>query len=116
MALSDANFSAIRRVLIASCIVAGLNQLSQNQASYFDETPKQPDRCGGEACIRDLRIPVWAVINYQRLGAADAEILQAYPSLRRSDLAAAYDYADAHADEIEAAIRRNEEEEEGIEE
>jgi uncharacterized protein (DUF433 family) len=76
---------------------------------------KKPDRCGGEACIRDLRIPVWAVINYQRLGAADAEILQAYPSLRSSDLAAAYDYADAHPDEIEAAIRRNEEEEEGVE-
>jgi hypothetical protein len=34
--------------------------------------------------------------------------------LRPSDLAAAYDYADAHRDEIEAAIRRNEKEE-GIE-
>ena len=29
---------------------------------------KRPDRCGGDACIRDLRIPVWAVVNYQRLG------------------------------------------------
>ena len=76
---------------------------------------KRPDRCGGDACIRDLRIPVWAVVNYHRLGAADAEILQAYPSLRSSDLAAAYDYADTHRDEIEAAIRRNEEGEEGVE-
>ncbi len=70
---------------------------------------KRPDRCGGDACIRDLRIPVWAVVNYQRSGATDAEILQAYPSLRPSDLAAAYAYADAHRSEIEMAIRRNEE-------
>jgi uncharacterized protein (DUF433 family) len=50
------------------------------------------------------------------LGAADAEILQAYPSLRPSDLTAAWDYADLHRDEIKAAIRRNEEEDEqGVE-
>ena len=71
---------------------------------------KRLDRCGGDACIRDLRIPVWAVVNYHRLGAADAEILQAYPSLRASDLSAAYDYANAHGEEIEEAIRRNERE------
>ncbi len=76
---------------------------------------RRPDRCGGDACIRDLRIPFWAVVNYRRLGAADAEILQAYPSLRPSDLRAAFVYADAHRDEIEAAIRRNEEEDEGVE-
>jgi uncharacterized protein (DUF433 family) len=80
-----------------------------------DLISKRPDRCGGDACIRDLRIPVWAVVNYRRLGATDVEVLQAYPSLRPSDLTAALDYADAHPDEIEAAIRRNEEEEEGIE-
>ncbi len=76
---------------------------------------RRAERCGGDACIRDLRIPVWAVVNYRRLGAADPEILQAYPSLRPSDLTAAFDYADAHRDEIEAAIRRNEEEEECVE-
>ena len=76
---------------------------------------KRPDRCGGDACIRDLRIPVWAVVNYRRLGAADPEILKAYPSLRPSDLKAAFDYADSHRDEIDAAIRESEEEEEGVE-
>jgi uncharacterized protein (DUF433 family) len=80
-----------------------------------DLISKRLDRCGGDACIRDLRIPVWAVVNYQRLGATDAEILQAYPSRRPSDLAVAYDYAHAHRPEIEAAIRRNEEEEACVE-
>jgi uncharacterized protein (DUF433 family) len=76
---------------------------------------KRAERCGGDACIRDLRIPVWAVVNYRRLGATDAEILQAYPSLQPSDLMAAFAYAAAHGDEIDAAIRRNEEEDEGVE-
>jgi uncharacterized protein (DUF433 family) len=75
---------------------------------------KQADRCGGEACIRDLRVPVWAVVNYRRLGATDAEILRAYPSLQPSDLRAAFEYASAHVDEIEVAIRRNQGEEEGV--
>jgi len=76
---------------------------------------KREDRCGGDACIRDLRIPVWAVVNYRRLGASDSEILRAYPSLQPADLTAAFEYADAHADEIEAAIRRNEQGEAGVE-
>ncbi|MGQ0634136.1 MAG: hypothetical protein ACT4QC_05985, partial [Planctomycetaceae bacterium] len=40
IAASDLNFSAIRCLLIASCMAAGLEQQSKNQASYSDETPK----------------------------------------------------------------------------
>src|SRR5438067_12365991 len=75
---------------------------------------KKPDRCGGDACIRETRIPVWALVNYRRLGAADAEILHAYPSLSPADLEAAWAYAAAHAEEIDRAIRENEEGEEGF--
>jgi uncharacterized protein (DUF433 family) len=73
---------------------------------------KSKDRCGGDACVRDLRIPVWALVNYRRLGAPDAEILRAYPSLLPADLDAAWEYAAAHPDEIDKAIRLNEEGEE----
>jgi uncharacterized protein (DUF433 family) len=69
---------------------------------------KQPGRCGGRACIRDIRLPVWTLVNYRRLGASDPEILQAYPSLTHADLAAAWDYAAAHAEEIDNDIRENE--------
>jgi uncharacterized protein (DUF433 family) len=72
------------------------------------------DRCGGDACVRDLRIPVWALANYRRLGASDAEILRAYPSLQRADLEAAWEYAAAHLEEIDEAIRRNEAGDEGF--
>jgi uncharacterized protein (DUF433 family) len=75
---------------------------------------KKHDRCGGDACIRETRIPVWVLANYHRLGASDADILQAYPSLIAADLEAAWEYAAAHAAEIDSDIRENEEGEEGF--
>jgi uncharacterized protein (DUF433 family) len=72
------------------------------------------DRCGGDACLRDTRIPVWVVANYRSLGASDAEILASYPGLTNADLDMAWDYAANHADEIERAIRENEAGEEGF--
>jgi uncharacterized protein (DUF433 family) len=75
---------------------------------------KMPDRCGGDACVRDTRIPVWVLVNYRRLGTSDADILRAYPSLSPPDLQAAWDYAGANHDEIDRAIRENEEGDEGL--
>ena len=75
---------------------------------------KKPDRCGGDACIRETRIPVWVLVNYRRLGASDADILGAYPGLTPSDLEAARDYAAANREEIDRAIRENEEGEAGF--
>jgi uncharacterized protein (DUF433 family) len=69
----------------------------------------QPDRCGGDACVRDTRIPVWVLVGYRRLGASDADLLRAYPSLTAADLEAAFQYAASHADEIDRAIQENEE-------
>jgi uncharacterized protein (DUF433 family) len=64
---------------------------------------------GGEACIVRTRIPVWALENYRRLGWNEATILENYPSLRAADLVNAWGYIDAHKEEIDAAIRKNEE-------
>ena len=75
---------------------------------------KNPNRCGGDACIRETRIPVWAVVNFRRLGASDAQILTAYPSLTQSDLDAAWEYAAANREEIDQAIRENEEGDAGL--
>ncbi len=76
--------------------------------------PKKPDRCGGDACIRETRIPVRVLINYRRLGASAAAVLRAYPSLTPSDLDAAWEYAAANPEEIDQAIRENEEGEAGF--
>ena len=65
--------------------------------------------CGGDACIRSTRIPVWLIVSYRQQGTSDAKILAAYPSLTAIDLANAWTYTEAHPEEIEIAIRRNEE-------
>jgi hypothetical protein len=44
-------------------------------------------------------------VNSRRLGAADADILRAYPVLTATDLEAAWEYAAAHPQEIDRAIR-----------
>ena len=70
---------------------------------------KKPDRCGGDACIRETRIPIWVLVNYRRLGASDADVLRAYPGLTPADLEAAWEYAAASLAEIDSDIRENEE-------
>jgi uncharacterized protein (DUF433 family) len=75
---------------------------------------KKPDRCGGDACVRDTRITVWGLVDYRRLGMSDAEILRAVQGLTPADLGAAWEYAAANAEEIDRAIRENEEGEEGF--
>jgi uncharacterized protein (DUF433 family) len=78
-----------------------------------DRITKTPGVCGGAACIRGHRIPVWVLVGYRLLNKTDAELLRAYPSLTPADLQAAWEYAAAHPDEIERAIRENEDGEEG---
>lgn len=64
--------------------------------------------CGGETCIVRSRIPVWLLEQARRLGTSEAELLQAYPTLRAQDLANAWNYVRAHSEEIEAQIREKE--------
>src|SRR2546425_13083057 len=75
---------------------------------------KTPGVCGGDACIRGHRIPVWVLVGYRRLGKSDADLLRDYPSLTPTDLAAAWEYAAANHEEIDRAIRENEQGDEGL--
>jgi uncharacterized protein (DUF433 family) len=68
-----------------------------------------PGVCGGRACIRGHRIPVWTLVNFRRLGGSDANLLQSYPTLTAADLEAAWEYAAANSEEINSAMRENEE-------
>ncbi len=54
------------------------------------------------------RIPVWALVQYRRLGWSDAQILENFPTLRQADLAQAWAYAAAYPTEIERALREQE--------
>jgi uncharacterized protein (DUF433 family) len=69
-----------------------------------------PGICGGDACIRDTRIPVWSVIHARQLGASAGELLNYFVTpLTSADVQAALDYYEAHREEIDTEIRLNEE-------
>ena len=74
-----------------------------------DRITKTPGVCGGNACIRGTRITVWGLVVRRKLGLADAAIMERVQGLTQTDLEAAWQYAAAHSEEIEEAIRRNEE-------
>ncbi len=70
---------------------------------------KTPDVCGGDACIRNTRITVWGLVQRRKLGLSDEEILHRVRGLAAADLAIAWNYHEGHREEIEQAIRENEE-------
>ena len=70
---------------------------------------KTPDVCGGAACMIRTRIPVWVLEQMRRIGVPEAEILQSFPALKTVDLVQAWSYANQHREEIDEAIRLNEE-------
>ena len=66
-----------------------------------------PNICGGSARIKDTRIPVWGLALARKQGFTDSEILEMYPHLQLSDLAAAWEYQASHVEEINAEIESN---------
>jgi uncharacterized protein (DUF433 family) len=68
---------------------------------------KTPGVLGGEACVRGARVAVWMLVESKRLERTDAELLADHPGLTQDDLTAAWAYAAAHPEEIDAAIRAN---------
>ena len=78
-------------------------------ASLTDRWPgvqKKSGVMGGDACVRQTRIPVWLLVSLRYQGATEAYLLEDYPDLTATDLANAWLYAETHADEIDAAIQR----------
>ena len=62
--------------------------------------------CGGQARIRNTRIPVWTIISLQHQGADDSELLENYPSLTPFDLVAVRNYYSVHQQEIDGIIAK----------
>src|SRR5258708_29230706 len=65
--------------------------------------------CGGQACVRHTRIAVWMLVEARQLGISDSVLRERYsPPLTQKDLDAAWDYDHHHQEEIDTAIRKNE--------
>ena len=70
---------------------------------------KTPGKCGGRACIRDTRIPVWSLVVARRLGASDSELVNYFVTpLTPADVEAAWMYFEGNREEIELDIQENE--------
>lgn len=69
---------------------------------------KTPGVCGGDARIRSTRIPVWLLVGYRKDGVTDARLLEMYPTLNLGELSEAWWYYAEHHEEIEQAIREQE--------
>jgi type III restriction enzyme len=60
--------------------------------------------CGGNARIRNTRIPVWTLVSFRQQGASDEELLANYPGLEPQDLEAAWAYYAVNPSEIDSII------------
>ncbi|GJD21293.1 Protein of unknown function DUF433 [Rivularia sp. IAM M-261] len=67
-----------------------------------------PGVCGGQARIKNTRIPVWTLVAYRKLGAPDEELLANYPGLTAADLSAAWDYYKQYPEQIGKQIAQDE--------
>ncbi len=71
---------------------------------------KTPNVLGGDARIGDRRIAVWMLVRARELGMTDDEIRTRYrPEISEEELAAAWKYYEVNREEIDEAIRQNEE-------
>jgi uncharacterized protein (DUF433 family) len=80
--------------------------LTQSLKNSGRRITKTPGVMGGDACIDRTRIPVWLLASYRNDGATDAFILDCYPHLSAADLVNVWAYAEAYPDEIDEAIRQ----------
>lgn len=69
---------------------------------------KTANVCGGSACIRNTRIPVWSLVLWRNEGVSDQRLLEMYPTLSFDDLNAAWNYYHSNRDEIDQDIKSNE--------
>ena len=70
---------------------------------------KTPGKCGGRACIRTTRIPVWSLVVAHRLGVTDSQLLHYFVTpLTSADVQTAWAYYEQNVEEIETDIRDNE--------
>ena len=59
----------------------------------FERITVNPEQMGGVPCVRGLRIPVATIVGMMAEGMSQAEILRAYPDLKKEDIREALRYA-----------------------
>jgi uncharacterized protein (DUF433 family) len=76
--------------------------------TVYSHITKDPEVCGGRACIDATRIRVLDIVGLHRRGVKPEDMLHAYGSeLTLAQVHAALSYAYDHPDEIDAAIEED---------
>jgi uncharacterized protein (DUF433 family) len=75
--------------------------------TVYSHVTKDPEVCGGKACIDGTRIRVVDVVSLKRQGYAPEKMLEAYPSLNLAQVYAALSYYYEHTDEIEMTFEED---------
>lgn len=60
---------------------------------HFNRITFDPNKMGGVACIRNLRIPVATIVSMISEGMSSEEILTEFPELKKADISEALKYA-----------------------
>lgn len=85
------------------------NQIRENNYQIDSCIRHTPRICGGDTCIRDTRIPIWALVRYKQLGLEDRGIIERCDrQLEQADLNAAWSYYNMHKNEIDQIIEEEE--------
>ncbi|TVR37489.1 MAG: DUF433 domain-containing protein [Balneolaceae bacterium] len=73
-----------------------------------DRITVDPNRMGGEPCIRNLRIPVATIITMIAQGMTEKKILEYYPDLEKEDIKEALNFAAESVREKELPLTKTE--------
>ena len=73
-------------------------------AYTLDRITFSHDVMGGQACIRDIRVPVSLIVNMIANGATFSDVLRDYEYLEEEDITQALKYASWAASDIVVAI------------
>jgi uncharacterized protein (DUF433 family) len=84
-----------------------LDEIGHKSLEVAPRIFRTPGVCGGDACIRRTRIPIWLLEEGRRNGASDAQLLQSHPEINADDLDAAWAYVREHRSEIDHLISGN---------
>ncbi|NCO33783.1 MAG: hypothetical protein AUJ92_10240 [Armatimonadetes bacterium CG2_30_59_28] len=71
----------------------------------FDRITIEPGKCGGEPCLRGLRIPVHLIVSLLAAGETSESVLANYPELELGDIRQALEFAAYHLKESIVPIR-----------
>ena len=73
----------------------------------YSHITKDPEVCGGKACVDGTRIRVVDIVSLKRQGYAPDGMLEAYPSLNLAQVYAALSYFYEHREEVEASFEED---------